>query len=924
MAATEIICCSGRRRRDARNAPLHGLDFVEVDLSTDHATLQVFFLGKAPQDIVAQNVRITGGRRIRDIRVTDLRIHRQEDPTLDDYVELVVEPAGDASSYTLSLVKLDQHGQPAQEPLDDFDPRYAELTFSFRAGCPTDLDCDTRAECPEPQRAQPDINYLAKDYDSFRQLLLDRLALTMPQWRETHVPDIGIAIVETLAYAGDYLSYYQDAVATEAYLATARQRISVRRHARLVDYSMHEGCNARAWLTIATDTDISLDPRKVFFIAGLPAEQTRMLQPQEYAQLSPGNYPIYDPLGFDRTQPMPLRIAHNQIHFYTWGECACCLPVGATSATLTDSWIDGEGRGEPAPDGDRRGRRAYDDDTPEEPKRALDLHVGDVLIFEEVLGPRTAHPADADPRHRQAVRLTKVTPAIDPLYRSNDDRPGQPIVEIEWCSQDALTFPLCVSANLPPPHCRCEPNVSVARGNVILVDHGQSLDESLGEVPQAQLTEICATQCEPPDTIVVPGRFRPSLERVPLTFGQPLPACGCASELIAQDPRQALPYVQLTGTQSTARGEVVTQWVARRDLLTSGPTDAHFVAEMDDQGQAHLRFGNGDLGRRPEAATQFKASYRIGNGPSGNVGAESIRCIVFREALAGVQLEPRNPLAAVGGTSPESIEEVKRLAPFAFRNTLERAIIAEDYATLAADNARRLARRLMASSSESWSALLPVATPQPRDPRAAIEPQFDNGPDPSTCCGPFQMLQGAHGALRWNGSWYEATVAIDPSGNEDAAAELLTEVRAHLEPFRRIGHDLDVRRARYVPVDLMISICVKPHYQRGHVEAALLEVFGNRRLADGSPGFFHPDRLSFGQDLHVSRIVAAAQAVAGVMEVRIVQLERFDPGEPMPDLEEELPPDGVLELAPFEIARLDNDPSFPENGRLRLLMRGGR
>ena len=72
----------------------------------------------------------------------------------------------------------------------------------------------------------------------------------MPDWRERHVPDLGIALVELLAYVGDHLSYYQDAVATEAYLDTARQRISVRRHARLVDYPMHEGCNARAWVFV--------------------------------------------------------------------------------------------------------------------------------------------------------------------------------------------------------------------------------------------------------------------------------------------------------------------------------------------------------------------------------------------------------------------------------------------------------------------------------------------------------------------------------------------------------------------------------------------------------------------------------------------------------------------------------------------------
>ena len=38
---------------------------------------------------------------------------------------------------------------------------------------------------------------------------------------------------------------------------------------------------------------------------------------------------------------------------------------------------------------------------------APNLAINDVLIFEEVIGPNTGNPADADPLHRQAVRLTK-------------------------------------------------------------------------------------------------------------------------------------------------------------------------------------------------------------------------------------------------------------------------------------------------------------------------------------------------------------------------------------------------------------------------------------------------------------------------------------------------------------------------------------
>jgi len=64
-----------------------------------------------------------------------------------------------------------------------------------------------------------------------------------------------------------------------------------------------------------------------------------------------------------------------------------------------------------------------------------------------------------------------------------------------------------------------------------------------------------------------------------------------------------------------------------------------------------------------------------------------------------------------------------------------------------------------------------------------------------------------------------------------------------------------------------------------------------------------------------------------VLDAEVTRLERFEIGEPPPGVEkpsEELPQGGVLTLGPFQIARLDNDPNFPENGRLTLDIRGGR
>src|SRR5262249_56085651 len=109
----------------------------------------------------------------------------------------------------------------------------------WRVGGRRDLEWGAGGVCP-PETAPPlQLDYLAKDYASFRRLMLDRMAALAPSWRERHAADLGITLVEVLAYATDYLSYRQDAVATEAYLGTARRRTSIRRHARLVDYRMH-------------------------------------------------------------------------------------------------------------------------------------------------------------------------------------------------------------------------------------------------------------------------------------------------------------------------------------------------------------------------------------------------------------------------------------------------------------------------------------------------------------------------------------------------------------------------------------------------------------------------------------------------------------------------------------------------------------
>lgn len=121
-----------------------------------------------------------------------------------------------------------------------------------------------------------------------------------------------------------------------------------------------------------------------------------------------------------------------------------------------------------------------------------------------------------------------------------------------------------------------------------------------------------------------------------------------------------------------------------------------------------------------------------------------------------------------------------------------------------------------------------------------------------------------------------------------------------------------------MPLDIELLVCVLPHYLRGHVKAELLDVFSNRMLPDGRLGFFHPDNLTFGEGIYLSKLVAVVQAVAGVESVAVNKLERLSEG-PNDEIK-----NGILPLGPLEIARLDNDPSFPENGRLTLILGGGR
>jgi hypothetical protein len=179
-------------------------------------------------------------------------------------------------------------------------------------------------------------------------------------------------------------------------------------------------------------------------------------------------------------------------------------------------------------------------------------------------------------------------------------------------------------------------------------------------------------------------------------------------------------------------------------------------------------------------------------------------------------------------------------------------------------------------------------------------------------------VQRAAATFRWTGSWYTVFVTADRVGGAPVDDAFELELRQELEPFRMAGYDLEVDGPRFVSLDVALHVCVEPDYFRSDVKAAVLDVLSSRAHADGTLGFFHPDRFTFGGPVYLSAIIAAAQAVPGVQSVTPVTFQR------QRDKASSGIDSGVLPMGRLEIARLDDDESFPEHGVLVLTTGGGK
>ncbi len=256
-------------------------------------------------------------------------------------------------------------------------------------------------------------------------------------------------------------------------------------------------------------------------------------------------------------------------------------------------------------------------------------------------------------------------------------------------------------------------------------------------------------------------------------------------------------------------------WHEAPALFGLGARDRVFTTRADDEGKVTVLFGDGLTGARlPSGTENVRATYRKGIGKAGNVKAGQISLLMSRPL--GLR-EVVNPLPAAGGDDPEPRDRARANAPLTVL-TLGRIVSLQDYE----DFARAFAGVAKALATWTWDG----------------ERQ-----------GVFVTIAGVDGA------------AVDEAG--ETYKNLVSAMHAAGDPY------VPLRVKSYLEAKFGLDAVVTrdPDYLADQVESdvrtALLSCFAF-------------DIRSFGQPVALSEVMAAIQAVPGVVAVDVNALHRAD------------------------------------------------
>jgi hypothetical protein len=654
-----------------------GIDFIQVVDPADQTVLRVYFLidpDKLSDPIVNTTdlpvnvstdtvtiISVSGGERLAEVPV--VRATYRQVP-LDGETRTVLEvqtaEPGDFSIYRLTVI--DEPEKPVSERKQRFDRFFNGVEFSFKQGCPSDLDCKPRElECPPEQLVDFPIDYLARDFVSIRDALLDFASQRYPDWTEKIAADAGVMLAEIMAALGDELSYIQDRYAREAYLETATQRRSLRHHTRLVDYNIHDG------LTASTFLDLNAKAGGAFVDAG-----------SRVWALGQGEPPIPFELGSGLADTTangggPKRFwvhsAWNEMPVHLPDAAKPCLPVGAEELFLRGTF--------PAADQVPAG---------EDPAK---FWTGKWLLLK-------TDPEDPSvPARRHLIRVIEVEHVSDPLSLDEANNPVA-VTRLRWEDDQALPFEMCLSA-------------MVVHGNLVSATAGETVSEFFSirtneNIPPEQAQNVArAAERQGPLDEVACRRSVTFLYSLKQTETRGL---GWLGKLHDAQPEVELQEVNAADLQPFGPPHL---WRWQRTLLDARDFEDAFtlddgtwhriigfrrigeeIEHVDYAGGSGftIRFGDGEFGRTPPDETVFRVHYRTGPGTRANLPADTVVNLRNPEDetqadLASVLDAVTNPLPITNGADPEDAVVIKHIAPEAFRAITFRAVRPEDYAEIA-------------------------------------------------------------------------------------------------------------------------------------------------------------------------------------------------------------------------------------------------
>lgn len=632
------------------NTTLNGIDFVEIANSAQTALRVHFLTSVAVEGTLTATPTIIGGETIPTVAVDPIdagswSLDAENRPLL----ALAVSAPGDFSFYTLSIAS----------PV--LDPYYSQVQFSFKALCPSDLDCQPpAAPCPPLAGTPPPITYLAKDFLSFRKALSDFSALQYPAWQERSEADFGVMFMEALCSIADDLSYTQDRIAAEAEIDTATQRRSLVRLARLVDYEPQPAIAASVLLQL----DVTSGPIPSGLLVSASGPNGTSIDFETGTGLIDPTTLLLNTTTYS-VSPAWNRMNNGcpNIVPYWWDDSQRCLEQGQS-----EMWVQGQEFG---------------------------FYTGQQLLID------TAALNPVNPPIRELITIESVQEQTDPLFQ----------VEV---TQIIFESPVASNHDLTR---------TILAGNLVPATQGRRYVESfaIDQAPAGSQTPLAIQRTGPNAS----QQYVYTLMNSPLVWllqSNPQPAPFPEIIVVQQPQQQALPPVnwmwRSTLMEAQEFEESYTVDPMNYTRIARNSDNSVSYDYLNDAG-ATIRFGDDVFGGIPQSGSVFAVTYRVGGGSAGNVAADTITNVVPSSSgvspAAGLISTVTNPFAASGGQDEETDEQVMRRAPQAFRAVQYRAVRPEDYEAAAETLPWVLRAGTQFRWTGSWLTVFTTADPEGTD-----------------------------------------------------------------------------------------------------------------------------------------------------------------------------------------------------------------